>query len=233
MLYHFIRSSSNAKTGNIPVTMSQKQTCPKACPLKGSGCYAESGNVNIHWSRLSDGRYNENKNVFDVDGLSAQIKALPKGQLWRMNAAGDLAHDNELIDAKALTAIVQANKGKQGFTYTHHNTDSGHNRAYIKAANESGFTINLSANSLTHADTLKALDIGPVVSIVDEWKPGMSKAFKTPSGNDAVICPAITVDGMTCEQCKLCANKERNSIVCFPVHGTSKKKARSIMLKSI
>lgn len=237
MRFHFVAASSNVKTGPIPVTMSEKETCPTTCPLKGSGCYAESGNVNIHWSKLSNGQYDTNKNVGGIDFLTDKIKALPKGQLWRMNAAGDLPHDNQTINSDALRALIDANKGKRGFTYTHHivsgdTASAAVNRAFIKGANQHGFTINLSGNSPMHADELKALDIGPVVTIVDEWEKGQAKIIKTPGGNGIVICPAVTSDNVTCASCGLCANPDRKSIVGFPVHGTGKKKAKTIMLKA-
>ena len=154
---HFQRVSSNAKTGPIPVTMSQKDTCPTNCALKGSGCYAESGHVNIHWQRLSDGRYDDNAKVTDWDGLCANVKALPKGQLWRHNSAGDLPHTTQFISAPDVLSLADANVNRKGFTYTHHivhgqTTTAKHNRAVIKQSNALGFTINLSADNLAMAD---------------------------------------------------------------------------------
>ena len=53
---HVSPVSVNAKTGPIPVTTSSKNTCPDSCQLKGNGCYAEVGRVNIHWQKVSNGK---------------------------------------------------------------------------------------------------------------------------------------------------------------------------------
>lgn len=231
--YHITPSSSNAKTGSIPVSITGKQSCPDTCPLNnGNGCYAGAGPLVIHWRKVSEGSRGTN-----LQGFASAIAKLPKGQLWRHNQAGDLMHHQGYIDIMHLAAIVKANKGKRGFTYTHHIVEHGHgdraehNQQAIKKANVEGFTINLSANNPAHADALLALNIAPVVTIVDEWKPGDSKTQQTPAGNIIVICPAVTSDDMNCAKCGLCQMQNRKSIVGFPVHGTQKKKARTIMLK--
>lgn len=222
----FTRVSANVKTGPIPVTMTDKQTCPNACPLKSNGCYAESGNVNIHWNRLGKPYKDSPAYGLQWSELCDKIKALPKGQLWRMNVAGDLpSADAENIDSHALALLVNASKGKKGFTYTHYDMNKGINQSLIKAANNAGFTVNLSANNLQHADELKALDCGPVVCILPV---DAEKVTQTPAGNTVVICPAIQNENVTCATCGVCAITTRRSIIGFPVHGVSKRKAESV-----
>lgn len=222
MIYHaaLTRISSNAKTGPIPVSMTEKATCPNACPLKSNGCYAESGHVNIHWNKISIGERGKAWRDFCAD-----VASLPKGQLWRHNTAGDLPGDAEAIDPIALDMLVRANKGKQGFTYTHYNPDIGINKSLIHAANKSGFTINLSANNLEHADQLKSLNIGPVVTILPI---DAEKVTLTPAGNQVVICPAVQNANITCATCAVCQVATRRTIIGFPVHGTGKKKAQKV-----
>lgn len=227
MKYSFTRISRNIKTGPIPVTMSHKETCPTACPLKSSGCYAESGNVNIHWNNISTG-----KRGMDWSELIDNIKALPKGQLFRHNVAGDLLHAGQMLDSLMLDQLTEAANGKQGFTYTHHrvtgqDVTAAHNREEVYRANAGGFTVNLSANSPEHADELFSLGIAPVVTLVDIDAPKISH---TPAGRAIVVCPAVTTDGVTCASCGLCAKRDRRSIVGFPVHGTSKKKAARVIM---
>jgi hypothetical protein len=221
------RISSNSKTGPIPVSMSEKATCPNACPLKGSGCYAETGPVNINWMKLSKGEKGKAWPEFCAD-----VASLQKGQLWRHNAAGDLPHDNDLISWSALYALMQANKGKRGFTYTHHrvigrDTIASENRDSIRRANAAGFTINLSADNLTEADELKSLGIGPVVTILPIDAENVTI---TPGGNAVVICPAVQNPNITCAICGVCQVSTRRTIIGFPVHGASKKKAQKVFL---
>jgi hypothetical protein len=228
--YSFTRISGNSKTGPIPVSMTSRNSCPDACALKGSGCYAESGMVRIHWQKLD-------KAGISFNALLMHILALPKGQLWRHNVAGDLAsraNHPGLIDSTMLEALVKANKGRSGFAYTHHVVKHGQpygqsNRETIRRANLQGFTVNLSANSPEEADELAALGIGPVVTLLEEWQSGQPKTLRTPNGRHIVVCPAVTTEGVTCQLCRLCANADRASIVGFPVHGVGKNKARKII----
>jgi hypothetical protein len=183
--------------------------------------------VALHWRRVSKG-----EQAGSYDEMLTQIQALPRGTLWRMNVAGDLLHNAQTIDACALEALTSANKGKRGFTYTHHRIEgsdavSRSNWASIDKANTNGFTVNLSANSLEHADTLAELQAGPVVSIVPIDHPRLSY---TPAGRPVVICPAVSSDTVTCSNCGLCQNQNRRSIVAFPVHGSGKKKAERVFM---
>ena len=103
---HVSTVSGNAKTGPIPVTTSSKNTCPDSCQLKGNGCYAESGRVNMHWQKVSKG---ERGLSFD-DALDS-IKALPSGSLVRHNQAGDLPGigDGLLADENLWLAATLSN----------------------------------------------------------------------------------------------------------------------------
>lgn len=224
MKYSFTRVSQNSKTGPIPVTMSHKGTCPNACPLKGSGCYAESGHTNIHWNNISTG-----KRGIEWAELIEEIRSIRKGQLYRFNVAGDLpSNDAEHIDAGRMLELVNASKHAQGFTYTHYDPSKGDNAAIIDSANNKGFTVNLSANSPEHADQLASLNIGPVVTLLPEDAATLTH---TPAGRPIVVCPAVTKpDQIQCFNCGLCAKVDRRSIVGFPVHGTSKKKAQRVIM---
>jgi hypothetical protein len=221
MKFNFTPVSGNAKTGPIPVTITSKDSCPPSCPLYKNGCYASAGRLNIHWSRL------ENKGL-DLAGLIEAIKSIPNGRLWRHNQAGDLPGDGETIDTKALGSIVKANAGKRGFTYTHKNPFVKKNASAILDANKKGFTINLSANGLNHADDLADLGIAPVVSILPE---NQSENTTTPKGRKVVVCPNYT-HNVQCMDCGLCQRSDRSVIVGFPAHGISKKKTETVFTKN-
>ena len=81
--------------------------------------------------------------------------------------AGDLISDGVTIDAKKLRQLAEANKGKRGFTYTHHDIfNNPANKKAIRAANAAGFTVNLSGNNPSHADQLADENAGPVVTLL-------------------------------------------------------------------
>lgn len=216
MNFHMSRVSSNAKTGPIPVTTSHKETCPDACPLKAKGCYAAGGPSNIHWKAVSEG-----KRGGSFAELCEQIKALPRGQLWRHNQAGDLPGNGDTVNVRQVMELAQANKGRKGFTYTHYDVLNNEvNRVNIEAANVAGFTVNLSGNNVEHADSLKALGIAPVVTILPMDAPNVQIS---PAGNKVVACPAEKSDKVNCANCGLCQIADRSYIIGFRAHGVSKK----------
>jgi phosphatidylethanolamine-binding protein (PEBP) family uncharacterized protein len=80
----FIAKSGNRKTGAIPVTYSQRETCPPSCAHYRSDCYAEDFYTRMSWDKVPV----RGKSHAE---LCADIAALPAGTLLRHNVAGDLA----------------------------------------------------------------------------------------------------------------------------------------------
>ena len=218
--------SRNAKTGPIPVSTTTSTTCPDACPFKrtsesAQGCYADGGPLRIQWDKVSRGEAGHSWKDF-----LSQVQALPSDTLWRHNQAGDLPGIGDSIDGKAMYELVVANTGKRGFTYTHKPMDKLANRDAVLHANTSGFTVNLSANNLEHADELADLEIGPVVVVLPaEQKENTT----TPKGRKVVGCPATIRDDVSCMTCGLCA-RLRDAIIGFPAHGNGAKKANAIAM---
>jgi hypothetical protein len=136
-----------------------------------------------------------------------------------MNVAGDLPGEGEQVDAYALGQIVKANRGRSGFTYTHkHSPDA---IKWAKAATAWGFTVNLSADDVGHADRLAAHGL-PVAVIVPMDTP---KHSRTPEGRPVLVCPAQTTEYMTCALCALCQRADRRQIIGFRAHGSKAKQA--------
>lgn len=229
MFFHLTKKSSNVKTGKIPVSTSDKATCPNSCSIK-EACYASCGHLNMHWDKVSEGK----NNATNWDGFITSIKAnIPEGQLWRHNQAGDLNGSNERINADALKELVKANKGKMGFTYTHYpviaeqydgdepneaNEVAEANMALVKDAIANGFTINASADNLEMAEKLFAEGL-PVCSVVSEDAPIKGT---TKNGTRYIVCPAQVFDDKTCMDCALCQKANRKMIIAFQVHGSKK-----------
>ena len=220
--FHMTYPSRNVKTGPIPVTTSTADTCPESCPFNnGGGCYAASGPLLLHWRKVTEGKRG--------DTWETHLKAiarLPKGILWRANQAGDLPGNGDCLDTIALGQMVQANKGKRGFTYTHKPLNTPHERLAIAHANANGFAVNLSANTLDHADSLADMGIAPVTVVVQS---DAVSNMSTPKGRKVVICPATIRDDVSCATCGLCAIVKRDCIVGFPAHGIGKRKVDAIV----
>lgn len=209
------RISHNKKTGPIPVTISPRSTCPDACPLKGAGCYAENFPLKLHWQRVDNGH------GISWPALCDEVSRFPRGQLWRYGQAGDLPGDGDHIDPGALFELIKANKGRRGFGYTHKPMTS-ENQSLVYMANQQGFTVNLSADSLREADELAALDVAPVVVAL----PHTQKCnTRTPEGRKVLICPNHFDSAVQCSNCELCAIPDRAAIIGFPAHGMRKHQA--------
>src|ERR1700680_3171490 len=170
----FTPVSQNAKTGPIPVTITEKASCWTGCALYQKGCYAFYGALGHFWSGVSEGARGGS-----WDELCTKVAALPKRTLWRYAQAGDLPGADDAIDAELLRQLIVANCGKRVIAFTHKSVLSdtvtaarnprvtgGANQRVIAVANTVGFTINRSANNPAEADALADLGIAPVVTIL-------------------------------------------------------------------
>ena len=220
MRVHITKKSSNKKTGPMPVTTSERSSCPSDCPFKGDACYAESGfHLKMHWDKVSSGERGT-----DWNGLCNYIQSLPNNQIWRHNQAGDMPHVLGMLNDKLIDQLVTANTGKRGYTYTHHKL-SPLNVEVLKRANDNGFTINASCESLDQVDA--AIDKGlPAVLVVPNDK---EPPKTTPKGRRVMVCPAQTQENMSCAQCKLCSVANRHCAVAFLTHGNKAKKANEAL----
>jgi hypothetical protein len=242
MKIHFITISQNAKTGPIPVSITERASCWPGCSLYENGCYAETGALAMHWDRVSRGLAGGSWAEF-----CGKIAALRPGRLWRYAQAGDLPGYGAEIDGDLLQAIVTANAGKRVIAFTHKpvlgdDPVAIENRRLITAAVEAGFTVNLSANNPVHADKLAALGIAPVVTVlahayarnaarhrfkrqkdiwgetIDQWRDRTAHLPRhTPAGRRIAICPATYSDA-TCKSCGACA-RPHDAVIGFPAHG--------------
>ena len=220
-MFHITPKSKNSKVGPMAVTTSTATTCPTACPFKDNGCYADSGPLKLHWLKVTEGERGD-----DWPTFISKIKDLPAGSKWRHNQAGDLPGDMEKLDDEKCIELAKANKGKRGFTYTHYDVlNNFQNAITVNIMNHLGFTVNVSANNLEHADKLCDLDIAPVATVLPIEQ---TTNTVTPKGRKVVVCPATYKDDIACESCMLCEKWDRNVVVGFPAHGTSKKKASAI-----
>lgn len=212
--------SGNRKTGPIPVSMTDRASCPSSCSFHDRGCYAEYHLLRRHWDDVG-------RKGMTWRSFCEEIARLPEGTLWRHNEAGDLPGKGDAIDVDALRQLVEANRGRRGFTFTHKPVRGwGRGPGYDNAravtdANEAGFVVNLSADSLEDADALADLGIAytPIAVVLPEDAP---VRLRTPAGRRVVVCPAQTEALLTCADCQLCAQPRRKSIIGFRAHGQYK-----------
>lgn len=219
--FHLSRFSSNTKTGAIPVSTGSRATCPDSCPFKKHGCYADNYGLNFHWDAITRG-----ERGVDWKQHLRDVAALPAGILWRAWQAGDLPHTAGRISRRFLLGLIQANKGKRGFTYTHHKLSLGENLQLIRQANRQGLTINVSTESESAADSAIAAGLPAVVVVPSDEQ---RTTWHTPAGNVVLVCPAQRSDTKTCADCGLCQSRGKRVIIGFIAHGTSKGKIDAIV----
>lgn len=208
---HLTPVSSNRKTGPIPVSITSRDTCPDDCAMR-TGCYGDGGPLALHWNAVTRGIRGTDWGTF-----CGSISALPEGELWRHNQAGDLPGDGRTVDPVALGSLVWANRGRRGFTYSHYRDAAS--LYWIGHANRQGFTVNLSANDLADADMLAATGAGPIVVVLPSHQ---TENTQTPGGRRVVVCPATQREDVTCKTCQLC-QRQRDVIVGFPAHGSRRR----------
>jgi hypothetical protein len=175
------------------------------------------GHLNLHWNKVSNGERGGDWNSF-----IAAIKDIARGEMWRHNQAGDLVGANDYIDRNALVQLVNANKGKRGFAYTHYPL-TPENIECIQMANANGFTLNVSTNNIDEVDS--AIETGlPVVTILPALEGGYkNRVLITVKGNKVLVCPNSINKKVTCKNCQLCLNPNRSYAIGFEAHGAGKK----------
>jgi hypothetical protein len=213
--------SSNIKTGPIPTSTTERASCPTTCAFYDKGCYAKSGPQAIHWRKVS----NAERGVSWAE-FTKLISKIAKGQLWRHNVAGDLPHNDGNIDYLQLRQLIDANKGKKGYTYTHHILND-HNVIAVQNSNALGFTVNASCESVDEADRVMTEYGIPAVAVVNSEKT--DRFYKTANGRKVITCPATIHENVTCATCGLCQVADRDYILAFPAHGNAKKTVNQIV----
>lgn len=185
-----------------------------------TACYADRGPLAIHWRAVTSG-----KRGTDWQTFLQNVASLPTGTLWRHNAAGDLFKPNTDKGQEMLWQLITANRGRNGFTYSHHKLTPRVVMGF-KAATANGFTVNASVESEHAADSavLKGLRVAMVVLSTET-----RRFWRTALGNPVVVCPATYREGMTCERCRLCSKRPQNVVIAFPAHGNAKRAADAIV----
>lgn len=215
----WVARSTSRKLGPMPTSISERGTCPPSCGFYDAGCYADYGKLGGHWKRVVD------RGLPWGDFLE-RVRALPAGTLWRHNEAGDLQGDGRAIDRERLSQLVEANRGRRGFTYTHYShlprgdadAASLGNAAAIALANRNGFTVNLSTDTLDDAVAAVRFRGFAPIPVTVTLPHDAPDRVRTGLGVSVVVCPAQT-SGTTCAECQLCANANRRAIVGFRAHG--------------
>ncbi len=205
--------SQNSKTGPIAVSSTGWSSCPPDCGMKDE-CYAMKG----YHTRLHGDAITRHERGVPPDQFIKQVAALRPGTMFRHNVGGDLWHQRGRIDRTLLKLLTQAVQHlSHAWTYTHHRPDSW-NQYAIRLANRTGFTVNVSTETLD--DAIKYYRRGyPVTCVID----GSDTATFRHKGVPFKVCENQATNKTTqCCGCgngtPMCAIPDRDYIVAFIKH---------------
>lgn len=209
-----------------------ESSCPKSCPLKGDGCYAQLSFVGIQTRRLDDeaeGFSPIQVARSEAAAIDASYKGGPvaKDRALRIHVAGDC---RTIASAKLVNSAVGRWKKRGGgsvWSYTH---------AWKNVPRSDWHHVSILASVTNVGEVAEARSKGYAPSIVVPEHPS-DKAY-TLEGSDVkwIPCPAQTRD-VGCTDCKLCFNADRlfqsNMGIAFAAHGIKKNniKRRLTVLK--
>lgn len=210
--------SHNQKTGVCAATYAPIQTCPKSCPLRNKGCYAQEGNCGIHFRRIS--RHAENQQVEVIARHEAdQIRALPGHLPLRLHVTGDCPDNTcaRIIAGACEEYITRYNMPV--WVYTH---------AWRDVARESWGDISVLASCESVGEVLKAKRRGYRSALVTPLDLMAGHTIELiQAGIRPVICGHFAKQKQ-CVQCRICL-REVNTCVLLPTHGSRSKMVDGII----
>lgn len=225
----YVSDSGNSKlNGSKPIDatyVSIESSCPSSCPLKSSGCYAQSSFTGITVRRLDT----EAKDLSILQVARAEAKAIdqsykggniPKGRDLRIHVSGDsrTLAGTRIIN-KAISRWIKRGGGT-AFSYTH---------AWRHVPRDEWSNVSILASITTIGEVSLARQQGYAPAIVvSDFKD--DKVFTIENSDIKWIpCPAQTKPGgkdIGCSDCRLCMKAdwlfETNRGIAFAAHGVKK-----------
>lgn len=210
--------SENRKTGPVGATYASQKTCPKSCPLRHKGCYAETGPMGMITKRLNDSA--KGLSVRELAVAEADlIDRLPAFSPLRLHVVGDCATDEAArIVAGAAERYMTRGTAADVWTYTH---------AWRDVERDSWGGVSVLASCHGVAEAGEAMDRGYAASvIVDEFPDGGRPwVASDATGEEVTLVPCkFQVDRTPCHACKVCFRDDRlhatRTAVAFAAHGS-------------
>jgi hypothetical protein len=232
----YVSNTSNSKVaGNKKVDAtyaSIEATCPKTCPLKSNGCYAEVSFVAITANRLAKaGRGLTPLQVARAEAREIDSSyaggAVPKDRALRLHVSGDA---RTIESAKVLSKAIDRWKKRGGgkvWSYTH---------AWRQVPRSAWGNVSVLASIESVKDVAAVQAQGYVPAIVVDHHIS-EKAYKLP-GSDIKWVPCLQqTRDISCSDCRLCFDDKKlkaiGAGIAFAAHGagTNKVKRRLQVIK--
>lgn len=225
----FVKRSKNAKIGEktCATYLSIAATCPSTCAMRGGGCYAQDGNVNVTVIRLDEGAVG--KDARDVAREEAHLirtsfrgRRIPQdgargGRDLRLHVSGDSRTPSAVrIVASAVEDYLRRGGGDV-WSYTH---------AWRAVLRREWGRVSVLASMEDAREVAAARKRGYAPALVVAHHDS-SRAHKLP-GSDVlwIPCPSQVRD-TTCDRCRLCMNADKllssGRGITFAAHGSRTK----------
>lgn len=220
-----VEISSNSKVGKVSATYVSQDSCPKSCPLRNSGCYAESSFTGMQTRRLNRESASQSLTPAQLAREeSRQIRSLTGRFPLRLHVVGDCA-TNTTAKIVSRAADEHARKFQNPvWTYTH---------AWRKVSRSSWGNVSVLA-SVEHLEDAKlAMDQGYAAAVVvPEHRANVAWRDES-TGLRVIPCPEQTGKSANCESCQLCWKsgwlRANRSVIAFEAHGASKKVKQALV----
>lgn len=221
----YVVDSGNTKimgSKKVDATYTSIETsCPKSCPLKGDGCYAQLSFVGMQSRRLDNEAVGLSpiqvaRNEAAAIDSSYKGGSVAEGRALRLHVAGDC---RTIASAKLVNSAVGRWKIRGGgdvWSYTH---------AWKNVPRSAWRHVSILASVTNVSEVAAARAQGYAPSIVVPEHPS-ERAYAL-EGSDVkwIPCPAQTRD-IGCTDCRLCFNANRlfqsNMGIAFAAHGIKK-----------
>lgn len=202
--------TGNEKTGLPGFFRRVGATCPRDCPYLNKGCYAQSGNSNLHQQRAGD---SVKATVVSFVVCAILASKYYQGAPARLFVSGDLCRNGKVdqklvLNLKKASRVLRKSLGQEivGYGYTH-----THNPSLLQDLRKDGIVL------------LESDVIGPGCAIVHPHKE--METLPEASGFKYVKCLAQTSGHkVKCAFCTLCRDAySKRLCVVFDPHGPTKK----------
>jgi hypothetical protein len=223
-----VASTRNAKLGPfVSATYAHiGSTCPRACPLRDAGCYAQQGHMAAHQKRLAPPHPLPDRAapLVAARAEAAAILRLPRvGQPLRLHVSGDCRTPAAARTLAAAVAEWQAGGGGPAWTYTH---------AWRTVPAAAWGSIYAHASIEHPQDVARTVARGYSAALVVADHPSGHTALAA-VGAKGVACPAQTHPAATCSTCRLCFDGNKvwgaGSVIMFAAHGSQSHRVRTTL----
>jgi hypothetical protein len=216
-----VELSENAKIGPSHATYVTQDSCP-ACPLKGSGCYAEHGNMAFVSRRLNKASAGQELSPEAIARAEADaIAEKLSGRLdLRLHVVGD-CKTSEAAHIVSEAALKVLKNGRDAWTYTH---------AWRDVDRSAWGRLSALASCEKPAQVSEAQERGYATALViPEFQSDKKYDYE---GVQVIPCPSQTRE-VRCVDCRLCFDdkrlRDKNLTIGFEAHGSRFKVVRRVI----